>query len=229
MVPRRKLGFPLWYCLLLHSVKPEGAQIGEWAKVVGRAFAALILGKARCQNLGKFVPMECGFEARKKAKDGRVYEQWLSPQAWEARKARQTDWAKNNRESIKQDPEALQVSRDYARAHMKSSRRKKPLLHMFIRARARSKARGLEFSLMPGDVSIPEVCPVLGIPLRVADGIADDSSPELDRIDNEKGYVRGNVIVISRRANRIKNDSTLEELKRVVAFYEGLLALELEG
>ncbi len=162
------------------------------------------------------------YRGTQRTKDGRVYEQWLSAEAWEARKTRQTDWAKSNRESIKQDPEALQIARDYARAHMKSSRRKKPVLHMLIRARARSKARGLEFSLNATDVSVPDVCPVLGVPLRVADGVADDSSPELDRINNERGYVPGNVVVVSRRANRIKNDSTLEELKRVVAFYEKL-------
>ena len=39
-----------------------------------------------------------------------------------------------------------------------------------------------------------------------------DNSPSLDRIDSSKGYTPDNVWVISRRANIIKHDATLEEL-----------------
>lgn len=49
-----------------------------------------------------------------------------------------------------------------------------------------------------------------------------DYSPSLDRIDNRLGYVKGNVIVVSHRANAIKRDATLDELRRIVAFYEPL-------
>lgn len=51
-----------------------------------------------------------------------------------------------------------------------------------------------------------------------------DGSPTIDRIINDLGYVKGNVIVISWRANRIKSDATLAELKAIVAFYEGTYA-----
>jgi hypothetical protein len=37
----------------------------------------------------------------------------------------------------------------------------------------------------------------------------------LDRIDSSKGYIKGNVWVISLRANRIKNDSTPQELRLI--------------
>jgi hypothetical protein len=37
-------------------------------------------------------------------------------------------------------------------------------------------------------------------------------SPTLDRIDNSKGYIVGNVWVISMRANRLKSDATVDEL-----------------
>ena len=39
------------------------------------------------------------------------------------------------------------------------------------------------------------------------------NSPALDRIDNTKGYIRGNVWVISHRANQMKVDANIEELK----------------
>lgn len=45
-------------------------------------------------------------------------------------------------------------------------------------------------------------------------------SPTLDRLDNTKGYVRGNVIVVSYRANRLKSDATIYELRRLAEFYD---------
>jgi len=66
----------------------------------------------------------------------------------------------------------------------------------------------------------------LGIPLfaRVGAGRSNrdqvENSPSLDRIDNSKGYVPGNIAVISMRANMIKNNATLAELKAIVAYME---------
>ena len=85
----------------------------------------------------------------------------------------------------------------------------------------------MPFDLLPKDIIIPERCPVLDIPIasRLGLGVAKgskDTSPSIDRIDNNKGYVRGNVIVVSYRVNRIKSDASLEELRRIVSFYERL-------
>lgn len=41
------------------------------------------------------------------------------------------------------------------------------------------------------------------------------NSPSIDRIDPAKGYVKGNVWIISNRANTIKSNATHEELKLV--------------
>jgi hypothetical protein len=54
--------------------------------------------------------------------------------------------------------------------------------------------------------------------------LAGDASPELDRIVPSLGYVKGNVLVVSRRANRIKTDATVEELQQVASFYAALTA-----
>ena len=69
---------------------------------------------------------------------------------------------------------------------------------------------------------IPLHCPVLGLPLyRNSGGAAQGpNSPSLDRIDPDLGYVRGNVKVISARANSIKSNATPEELLRVAAYYQ---------
>ncbi|ATS93370.1 endonuclease [Ralstonia phage DU_RP_I] len=83
----------------------------------------------------------------------------------------------------------------------------------------RARKQGVPFSLTKENLQpIPEVCPVLGIPLRRTLGFADDNSPSLDRLIPELGYVPGNVEWMSCRANRIKNDSTYEELERVTAW-----------
>jgi hypothetical protein len=95
---------------------------------------------------------------------------------------------------------------------------------MLTGARTRAKALGLEFNLEESDITIPETCPVLGMPLVFGRLTRNDNSPSLDRIDNTKGYVKGNVVVISMRANRLKNNGTLEELEALVAFYRKLAA-----
>ena len=80
-------------------------------------------------------------------------------------------------------------------------------------ARTRALHGGWEVTVTPEEISVPEFCPYLGIKLDYNNGISDskDSSPSLDRIDNSKGYVPGNVEIISYRANRVKNDGTAAE------------------
>ena len=70
------------------------------------------------------------------------------------------------------------------------------------------------------DIVIPKKCPVLGIRLRQWRGYPRPSSPSLDRIVPRKGYVPGNVCVISHRANMLKGDATWSELKKLARFME---------
>ena len=86
-------------------------------------------------------------------------------------------------------------------------------------ARHRAKERGIEFNIEPSDVKIPELCPVLHTRIRL-DGTTFDrlDSPSLDRIDATKGYIKGNVKVISVRANTIKSYGTIEEHQMVIQY-----------
>jgi hypothetical protein len=89
---------------------------------------------------------------------------------------------------------------------------------MFNNAKQRAKKKGLVFNLKLKDVVVPKICPVLGIPLfRGKNGMANNS-PTLDRIKLTRGYVRGNVAVISFRANRIKSDAKTWEVEKVLAY-----------
>lgn len=89
---------------------------------------------------------------------------------------------------------------------------------MLSGAKRRAKVKGFDFNLTLEDIpTIPKFCPVLGIELKVNIKAGPvDSSPSLDRIDNSRGYVKGNVRVISNRANTLKRDATVEELSLVL-------------
>lgn len=86
-------------------------------------------------------------------------------------------------------------------------------------AATRAKERGIPFSITAADLTPVTHCPLLGILLDFAKkgrGAAANS-PSIDRIDPTKGYVPGNVWVISSKANRMKSDATLSELEMLVA------------
>lgn len=96
---------------------------------------------------------------------------------------------------------------------------------MIRHAKRRATIKGLPFNLTESDIVIPTFCPALGLPLVKNFGgtTGSDNSPSLDRIVAHRGYVRGNVIVISYKANRIKSNATPAELAAVVKFYNKLL------
>lgn len=81
----------------------------------------------------------------------------------------------------------------------------------------RAKDKGWPFTLLPRDISVPQTCPVLGIPIDFVIGDRRDS-PSIDRIDGKKGYVPENIKVISNRANALKSDASVEELEAVLHY-----------
>ncbi len=89
------------------------------------------------------------------------------------------------------------------------------LQYMLDRSKSRARKKGFEHNIDIHDINIPAVCPLLGIPLFSGNVTVGPNSPTLDRLDSSKGYIKGNVWVISYRANTIKNDATPEELERI--------------
>ena len=87
---------------------------------------------------------------------------------------------------------------------------------MITSIRNRCNRKGIEFSITADDIVIPDLCPVLGVPLvrghrRFA--------PSVDRIDPNLGYVPGNVMVVSNIVNTMKNNASQEELRMFCKFY----------
>ena len=100
----------------------------------------------------------------------------------------------------------LETQRNY----VKNNRIKTALARIKIRA----KEHGWEFNLTPEDIIIPDVCPILGIPLEWGNTKNKEYSPSIDRIDSSKGYTKDNIWVISTKANVMKNNATFEEILR---------------
>ena len=98
---------------------------------------------------------------------------------------------------------------EYVRIHKKSI--------LLNKAKNRAKKKGLEFNIDVSDVVIPKICPVLGIDIITdLQGRYTHNSPSIDRIDNDKGYVKGNVRVISHRANHLKGNGTVAEMRLII-------------
>lgn len=101
------------------------------------------------------------------------------------------------------------------------------LRRMLTVAKARAKRNNIEFDITLEDVLVPTHCPITGIKLEAGHVGGKMKSYSLDRIDNAKGYIKGNVALISHRANSCKSDLSLEEARRLVAYMERA-ALKLE-
>lgn len=99
-----------------------------------------------------------------------------------------------------------------ARIYSKTMRTNNPVSLLLAAAKRRAKLNGLEFNITHEDIQIPQFCPVIGIPLITNAKRQNDNSPSVDRIDNTKGYVKGNVRVISWRINQRKSDMTISEI-----------------
>lgn len=93
---------------------------------------------------------------------------------------------------------------EYMRKRAVSWRAKNPEAKLWHAAKERAAEKDLEFSIEISDIVIPESCPLLDIPLKNGVGRVTPNSPSLDRISNSRGYVPGNVWVVSNAANTCK-------------------------
>lgn len=88
----------------------------------------------------------------------------------------------------------------------------------FRRKKANAIRCGVEFSVSFGELDWPKYCPVLGLEIDYFSEKRGECSPSFDKVDPEKGYVSGNVKIISWRANRIKNDGSADEHLKIAAY-----------
>lgn len=119
--------------------------------------------------------------------------------------------------------------RSLSKEYQKERRQLFPEKIILAAAKSRAKKSSIPFNITLDDISIPEFCPVLGLRLQPGGGRNEGkfcgpspSSPSLDRIKPELGYTKGNVRVISNRANTLKSNATLNELSLVLLDLQNL-------
>lgn len=110
--------------------------------------------------------------------------------------------------------------KEYCRLRQIAAMKREPLLRLFSVAKYRAKQKGIKFTIKREEIEVPTHCPILGIKLKYNEGKRGDSTYSLDRVDNSKGYVKGNVAVISWRANRLKNNLSPKEIKAVYQYLQ---------
>lgn len=111
----------------------------------------------------------------------------------------------------------IRASRAYREAHVEN--------RLWSSCKNRARRLGLPFTLDIGDIVIPSVCPILGIPIESSYTKRSEGTPSIDRVDNTQGYTKDNIVVTSWRANRLKNNGSITELAAIVNFYNQLVPL----
>lgn len=103
-------------------------------------------------------------------------------------------------------------------------RDKGPAVYWFSRTLCNKSVPKKERLEILKQITLPTHCPVFGYPLDYngTGQYRSDKSPSLDRIDSSKGYTLDNIQILSWRANRIKNDSTPEELMKLAIYMSNL-------
>ena len=151
----------------------------------------------------------------------------------EARKSRQKANYQANKEKIRKQQNEwyekcgrfrYQQNRDRLNQNNLKYRQRLPEHVLLNATRARAKRNGIACDITPEDISVPKKCPVLDIPLKWNAGRGKKggarNSPSLDRLIPALVYVKGNIRIISHRANVLKNNATKEELERVLEYIQ---------
>lgn len=122
----------------------------------------------------------------------------------------QADWALKNPEKAK----------ERSRKSKLKNKTETPIKYSCSQMRSSARKRAKKF-LIPFDITTkhlitlaPEYCPVFNKLLTYGGGESHEYSPSLDRIIPEKGYVEGNVQIISNLANSMKNSANKEQLNQ---------------
>ena len=106
-----------------------------------------------------------------------------------------------------------------------SRRKKRTLAKILSAAKIRAKKRGFDFDLDQQWIidNLPTKCPVLNTEITFLNNIGTHgNSPSIDRIDNNKGYTKNNVHIISWRANHLKSDGNPDELYKLSTYQNNL-------
>lgn len=92
--------------------------------------------------------------------------------------------------------------------------------HKLSEKRTNARRQNIECTIRWSDLEWPTHCPITGIELDYYNEKREQNSPTFDRVDSTKGYVPGNVAILSARANRIKDNGTAEEHRKIADYID---------
>jgi hypothetical protein len=110
---------------------------------------------------------------------------------------------------------------------MKNRYIKNPISQMLSNAKIRAKKKNVPFNInaeyLKKIFPLDNKCPILNVEFQTGyinnNKKNKDFSPSLDRIIPEKGYVEGNLLIVCDIVNRIKSNSSVEMIKKVLNYY----------
>jgi len=120
---------------------------------------------------------------------------------------------------IRDVEERSRANKKWYRGTRAKAYRKNPKKYLWDVAKKRAQRFGVEFTITPEDIVVHSVCPITQQPVAIFTNKIS-TSMSLDRVDNSKGYVPGNVHAISRRANLRKSDLTKQEVRNLLQYME---------
>lgn len=129
---------------------------------------------------------------------------------------------RRRRRYVQNKDEHRAYNRNRYHSKVKQNRVTDPTGAMWANARDKARECSLPFNLEKSDIVIPSVCPIFGTPFDMISKRRQPTSPTLDRTVPEKGYVKGNIAVISYKANRLKSNATPDELEMIAKYLRTL-------
>lgn len=131
----------------------------------------------------------------------------------------QKKWSRENKEKLRgYRAKTLKKFREKHGIGLTTAwKRKNPERAMWLSAKDRARKKGIPFNIEVSDIVIPDVCPILCVPL-VRGVRGHPHAPSLDRITNKLGYVKGNVAVISTAANSMKSNLDIDTIHSLLRY-----------
>lgn len=164
-----------------------------------------------------------GFRNRCKSCDSVIHKEYRKNNKEVMYKSKRK-WYDNNRERAKESYKLWYAkNKDILNAKKRNNRNDDPIKYIVQNIKSRSKTLNIPFNITEEYVKKlwTGVCPIFNINIELNREKGKEYSAELDRFNPNKGYVKGNVEWISRRANRIKSNSSLKELEKIVNWMKG--------
>ena len=142
--------------------------------------------------------------------------------------AKQRKWRREHRAkflSMHAASRARPAYKEREKERARNARRINPL--KFLAQGARRRARELGLACDIDATYLQNIwtgqCPILHVPLMIGKKrgtISELNLASLDRLDNTKGYIKGNVHFVSFRANNIKSNARFEEFEQIYNWWK---------